>query len=385
MRASKVCGVAAVVALFVAGCGGDSDKTAEAGSGASASAARPGDAGSAGFPVKVTDCAGAETTFTAPPKKVVTSNASSLELMFRLGAGDRVVGTGFPPGKGTMPAPFAAQAERVEVLGDMVIPKERLLASGADLYIDTFADMSGMGAMGSGPSPKEFAAAGIKHIYLKSTACASKRAGAQEDLAEVEADIRQLGAVTGTSARAEELIAGMRQTVGTVRGALAGVPQDRRPTYFFFDFDAGTKQPIAVCGRQVANAVITQAGARNVFADCAGDFKPVSWEDVVGRNPEWIQLGVRDKGSAEANAKAFDEAERFLRTFDATKGLSAVRDGKFVRVGSERTTIAGVRNAETVREIAGRIHPDLVKPGAGAGPGTAAPSASAPASAPAAG
>ncbi|MFI1384157.1 ABC transporter substrate-binding protein [Embleya sp. NPDC020886] len=366
MRGSKVGGVAAAVVLFATACGGGSTDTEDAASGATAAATKPG-GGASGFPVKVTDCAGAETTFTEAPRKVVTSNASGLEMLFWLGAGDRVIGTGFPPGKGTMPAQFSAQADRVRVLGDMVIPKEQLLGSGADLYLDTFADMGGMGAMGAGPSPKEFAAAGIKHIYLKSTACARKRPGPQQDLAEVEADIRALGAVTGTSPRAEQLVAGMEQTLGSVRTALAGVPQDRRPTYFFFDFDAGTKQPIAVCDKQVANAVITQAGARNVFADCAGDFKPVSWEDVVARNPDWIQLGVRNKGSAEANAKAFDDAERFLRTFDATKGLNAVRDGKFVRIGSESTTIAGVRNAETVQRIASTIHPDLVRPAPTAG------------------
>ncbi|MFI6983800.1 ABC transporter substrate-binding protein [Embleya sp. NPDC050154] len=359
--------MAAVVVLFATACGGDSKDTNTAASGPTASATGAGGGGASGFPVKVTDCAGAETTFTEAPKKVVTSNASSLEMLFWLGAGDRVVGTGFPPGKGTMPAQFAAQADKVRVLGDMVIPKEQLLGSGADTYIDTFADMGGMGAMGSGPSAKEFAAAGIKHIYLKSTACATKRPGPQQDLSAVEADIKELGAVTGTSARADELVAGMEQTVGTVRTALAGLPQDRRPSYFFFDFDAGTKQPIAVCGKQVANAVITQAGARNVFADCAGDFKPVAWEDVVAKNPDWIQLGVRNKGSAEANAKAFDDAERFLRTFDATKGLNAVRDGRFVRIGSESTTIAGVRNAETVRRIASTIHPDLVRPAPAAG------------------
>ncbi|MET7302991.1 ABC transporter substrate-binding protein [Embleya sp. NPDC005575] len=362
-----MCGVAAVVVLFATACGGDSKDTDGVASGPTAAATRPGGGGASGFPVKVKDCAGAETTFTEAPKKVVTSNASSLEMLFWLGAGDRVIGTGFPPGKGTMPAQFTAQADKVRVLGDMVIPKEQLLGSGADLYLDTFADMGGMGAMGAGPSPKEFAAAGIKHIYLKSTACASKRLGPQQDLAEVEADIRELGAVTGTSAKAERLVAGMEQTLGAVRTALAGVPQDRRPTYFFFDFDAGTKQPIAVCGKQVANAVITQAGARNVFADCTGDFKPVSWEDVVAGNPDWIQLGVRDKGNAQDNAKAFDEAERFLRTFDATKGLKAVRDRKFVRIGSESTTIAGVRNADTVRRIASTIHPGLVPSAPAAG------------------
>ncbi|GAA3073641.1 hypothetical protein GCM10020000_68190 [Streptomyces olivoverticillatus] len=184
---------------------------------------------------------------------------------------------------------------------------------------------------------------------------------ARTDLSGVEADIEELGKVTGTSKRAAELVEGMRKKTGDVQAALKDVPQDKRPTYFLFDYDAGTKQPMAVCNRQVANAVITMAGARNVFADCDGDFKPVGWEDVVAKNPDRIQLAVRNRGSEEANRKAFDEAADFLRSFPATKDLTAVKEGRFLRIGSERTTIGGVRSADTVREIAHELHPDQVK------------------------
>lgn len=318
-----------------------------------------------GFPVKVADCAGKETTIAKAPTKIVTSNAASLEMLLRLGAGDRVIGTGFPPGKGTLPAEVAEQGSRVPVLGDKSIPKEKLLGSGADLYVDTFGAMPMMGGGANGPSEEEYAAAGIQHVYLLSTACAGtpKAAkGPRTDLSGVEEDIRRLGAVTGTAARAEELVTGMERRTGEVRTALAGVPAEQRPTYFVFDFDGGTKQPVAVCARQVANAVITLAGARNVFADCDADFKPGSWEDVVAKNPDWIQLAVRNRGSEEATRKAFDDAEAFLRGFPATQGLKAVQQGHFVRLGSEATTIAGVRNADAVRQIAAAVHPDLVKP-----------------------
>ncbi|GAU70170.1 periplasmic protein CpxP [Streptomyces sp. NBRC 110611] len=103
--------------------------------------------------------------------------------------------------------------------------------------------------------------------------------------------------------------------------------------------------------------MIGQAGARNVFEGCDGDYKQVSWEDVVAKNPDWIQLGVRNRGDAAANKEAFDQAEAFLKSFPATKGLTAVREGRFLRIGSERTTIAGVGNADAVEEIARTIHP----------------------------
>jgi iron complex transport system substrate-binding protein len=344
---------AAVLGLLAAGCGGGAKDSASGDTAAKSV--------SDGYPVTVTDCAGAKTTFAAAPKKIVTSNASSLELLLRLGAGDKVIGTGFPPGKGTLPAALDARAQKVTVLGRAVIPKEKLLGSGADLYLDTFASMGGMGgAAGDAPTEAEYKAAGIKHIYLKSTACASTLKSPVTDLSAVEDDITSLGAVTGTGAKAKELVAGMREKVDAVQAAVGGTARSERPTYFFFDYDAGTKQPSVVCNRQVANAVITLAGARNAFADCDGDYQQVGWEDVISKNPDWIQLGVRNRGSEAANKKAFDEAEKWLRTNAATKGLKAVKDGHFLRIGSEQTTIAGVTNADTVQQIAKTLYPGKV-------------------------
>ncbi|SFF59775.1 iron complex transport system substrate-binding protein [Actinacidiphila alni] len=359
MRARGGYGVAvALIGLLAAGCsdGGDSGGKDGSDSGDRTAAAAT-NASAPGFPVTVSDCAGKRTTFTSPPKAIVTSNASGLELLLRLGAGDKVIGTGFPPGRGAMPAPYDARARRVPVLGKAVVPKEKLLGSGADVYIDTFASMGGMG---DAPTEAEYRAAGIKHLYLKSTACAAMSKAPLTDLTAVEADVTTFGAVTGTSARAAELVDGMRRTVGAVTRAIADVPESERPTYFFFDYDAGTEQPTAVCDRQVANAVITLAGARNVFSDCHGGFQQVGWEDVIARDPDWIQLGVRNHGSPAADAKAFDAAETWLTSNPATKGLKAVREKHFLRIGSERTTIAGVGDADTVREIARTLYPGKV-------------------------
>lgn len=145
MRSRVWGGTAAVVlgGLLAAGCGGgEKDRAGES----------AGKDVSGGYPVSVTDCMGARTTFSSAPKKIVTSNASSLELLLRLGAGDDVIGTGFPPGKGTLPDDLDAQAQKVKVLSDTVIPKEKLLGSGADLYIDTFANMNMGGGMGDAPT-----------------------------------------------------------------------------------------------------------------------------------------------------------------------------------------------------------------------------------------
>lgn len=112
MRSRVLCGVGTAVALLVTGCGsgaepGDSAAPATSLSGTPASA----------YPVTVTDCAGAGTTFTSAPKKIVTSNASGLEMLLWLGAGDRVIGTGFPPGAGTMPTSSPTRPPRCRCWG----------------------------------------------------------------------------------------------------------------------------------------------------------------------------------------------------------------------------------------------------------------------------
>ncbi|GAA0953309.1 ABC transporter substrate-binding protein [Nonomuraea longicatena] len=316
----------------------------------------------AGFPVQVPDCTGKVTPFDEPARKIVTSNAAGLEILLWLGAQELVVGTGFPPGKGDLPPELAAAAAKVPSFGGDAtggamrgISREQLLGSGADTYVEAWGALAGMDDVAT---PEQLARVGIRKVLLRSTACAPAMNGPQTDLSVLQADIARLGAITGRATEAERVLDGMNTTLAEVERAVAGAA---RPSVFFFDYDAGTDAPMTPCNRQVANAVYTLAGARNVFDDCADDFKKVGWEEVVERDPDWIQLGVRGRGDTAADARAFDEAAEFLSTFAATRDLRAVKAGRFLRIRSEVTTIGGVRNADTVRSIAAAIHPGRIK------------------------
>ncbi|MFF6999603.1 ABC transporter substrate-binding protein [Streptomyces sp. NPDC008313] len=344
-------GVILAVGLLVTGCSGSGG-----GSGAKGAAS----AGKGGSAVSVENCDGQKVTFKAPPAKIVTSNASALEILLRLGAGAKVVGTGFPPGKGALPGGLATEAAKVPVLGRTAIAKERLLGSGADTYVETFRPTRGASLT---PTPEEYRAAGIQVVQMRTTACAAQRSGPRKDLSDVTDDIERLGTLTGTSKRAGEITASMKKKVEAVRARIGKVPDERRPTYFVFDYDGGTQQPTAVCGKQVANAVITLAGASNIFRTCDSDYQRVGWEQVVGKNPDWIQLAVRNRGGGANDAKAFADAEHFLKTFPATKGLKAVKENKFLRIRSEKITTPGVGNADAVEQIAHTLYPDRFEGG----------------------
>ncbi|MFI6324761.1 ABC transporter substrate-binding protein [Nonomuraea sp. NPDC050556] len=313
--------------------------------------------------VQVPDCTGRVTSFDQPARKIVTSNAAGLEILLWLGAQDLVIGTGFPPGKGELPAQFSA--ERIPSLGGdasggsmLGISREQLLGSGADTYVEAWGALAGMDDVAT---PEQLAQVGIRKFLLRSTACAAAMNGPQTDLTVLEGDITRLGAITGRLRQAEQVIAGMNTTLAEVGKAVKDVPEAERPTVFFFDFDAGTDAPTTPCNRQVANAVYTLAGARNAFADCDGDFTKTGWEEVVKRDPDWIQLGIRNRGDAAADQRAFAEAETFLSTFAATRDLKAVKARRFLRIRSEVTTTGGVRNADTVRQIAAALYPDRVR------------------------
>lgn len=297
------------------------------------------------YPVTVEACDSPGATFEAPPERIMTSNGSSLELLFWLGAQDRVIGTGFPPTPGSFPEEFAAEAEGIEVLSERTIANEVLLGSDADMLLKTFS--GGMHA--DEPTAEQLADAGVGEVVLRSTACADRRSEPQADLSLVLEDIRSV---------AQELTDGMQTDLDAVAETVADVAEEDRPTVFFFDYDAGTEMAFTACNRQVANGVITAAGGRNLFADCAATYQDVGWEQVIERDPDVILIGLRARPSSEELDTAFAEAEDFLRTFAPTSTLRAVTEGRFVRTPTELTTIAGVRNAETVQAIAATLYPD---------------------------
>ncbi|MDI9929707.1 ABC transporter substrate-binding protein [Rhodococcus sp. IEGM 1354] len=305
----------------------------------------------ASFPITVQDCGGRPTTFDAAPEKVVTANLAALELVIRLGKSDRVAGTGWATGIATLPDDVREIAQSTPVLSAGAIPKEVLLTAGADAYIDAFGSMQMMG--GDGMSEQDFADAGMSHVFLASSACASTLPAARANLDEVYRDIENIGAVLDASGAAADLIEQMRSTVSAATAG-ASAPSER-PSVFYYSPDATSQGMTTVGGKQIANAVYELAGARNAFADDTTSMKPVSWEDVIAADPDYIQIATRHKASPEERAAAFAAAVDTLRNDPRARDLRAVREGRFIDLGAEETTLPGIENADAVATIAEAI------------------------------
>ncbi|WP_158607999.1 ABC transporter substrate-binding protein [Nocardia panacis] len=336
----------ALAALLLAGCGSST--------GAQPAAVAPGYG-----EVRVRDCQGIESRFTAPPQRALVLTPSVLEPLYWLGVADHVADLGQPPRPGSLPPQFRAQADQLPALagkyvaggGYQPVPKEQLLAARPDLVLGGFP--SNFAAKGAVPQ-QELADSGIPSYLALSTSCKQALDGPQTDLGLVYRDIDNLSRVFGVADRGAELLARMR---GQIDAVSARVANTQRPSVFAFEYDEGTQTPNVPGNRQTVNAVITLAGGRNLFDDMDRSYDKVGWEPIAARDPDTVLLIIYDTGEEARNAARFAEAERFVREQPALSATKAVRAGRFARLVYEYGSVGGVRNAQAVELLADQLHP----------------------------
>jgi len=186
---------------------------------------------------------------------------------------------------------------------------------------------------GDAPTEAEYKAAGIKHIYLKSTACAAARKNPVTDLSAVEDDITPRR-VTGTGAKAEQLVAAMKQKVDAVRTGSRHAASSGPRTSSSTTTPAQAASVVCNASRQRGDHA---GGARNVFATATATTSRSL--ETSSPEPGLDPAGVRNRrrgGEQEGVRRARMAGEQC-----GDQGLTAVKEHHFLRIGSEQTTIAG--------------------------------------------
>lgn len=291
-------------------------------------------------------CDGTPVTFDQAPDKIATGNTAALELLIRLGAGDKVVGTAWSDGAKTLPEDVRSAAEKVPSLGARAADKEKLLQSGAQVYVDPYDGMTMMGV--NGPTEQDFEAAGMQRIVLRSSACTATLTTAVTTLDGVKDDIRSLAAVVDRKADGDKLVESMNTDP---------VPADaKRPKVLYLTAGRSTDQASTIGNRQIGNAVIDLAGGTNVFASVDKPQFPSAWEDVVASDPDIIVAAVTRQSSQKAVDQAHQALIDQLKKDSRTSGMRAVREERFFRAYAEEMTLPGVENAETARSLSRELN-----------------------------
>ncbi|HEX6018371.1 MAG TPA: cobalamin-binding protein [Burkholderiaceae bacterium] len=215
-------------------------------------------------PVQVLDIDGHPVRLAAPAQRVVSLAPHLTELMFAIGAGDRVVGT-------VDYADFPEAAKQVPRVGDSaLLDLERIVALQPDLVL----------AWRHGNSPQQ--------LQRLATLRLPTYASEARTLADISRTLRDLGVLAGTQPLAEQRAQQFDAAVSELRARYAG----RRRLEVFYQI--WYPPLITVNGEHLISQVLELCGAHNVFADQRPLTPTVTEEAVLLADPDAIVAGWSD-------------------------------------------------------------------------------------------
>ena len=276
------------------------------------------------FPVSVTDDEGTAVTISAEPQHIVSLTPAATEILFSIGAGDRVVAkvedvANFPPDAAAVP--IVATFKGVDV--------EKIVSLDADLVV------SGGAAFGQGDAVEQLRRANVPVLVVGPTTTSG-----------VLNDIRFLGQATGEASNAEALAAGMASSFDAIRTATAGAAHPK----VLYEIDATGAIYTAAKG-SFLEELLTIAGAEPVTTASTSAYD-IPLEQLVTANPDIILLGDAAYGVTADQVKARA----------GWKTIEAVKTGAIFPVDDIVITRPGPRLIEGLIALVHAIHADLVLP-----------------------
>jgi iron complex transport system substrate-binding protein len=251
------------------------------------------------------------------PSRIVSLNPTTTEILFAIGAGNRVVG------RSTYDV-FPGEAKSVADVGMPLRPNiEAVLAVHPDLVI-LYASADNR------PATQRFQQAGVRTLALKI-----------DSISQFERDTRLLGRLTGDSAVAYTLVDSVAATLDRVQAATKNLP---RPTVFIPTWD---RPLIAIGGGSFLSQLLDIAGARNIYEDIATPSAIVTIEDVAKRNPDYVMTSPA--------------AAPTIGTDPKWRALSAVRQKHVLVYDTLLVGRPSVTLGAAARSIADLLHPGAVR------------------------
>jgi iron complex transport system substrate-binding protein len=283
----------------------------------------PDDAASTA-PRVLTDSSGTEVSLTGEIERIVSLAPSGTEILFAIGAGDRVVGvddfSNYPP-----------ETSDIERIGSMTPNIERIVALEPDLVVAA--------SISSTDIVEKLQSAGITVWVTDSP-----------DVRGVADSIRALGAAVGLEQAANEVAAELEEQIERVVETVSGAASRPR---VFHELDAtDPTKPFTVGPGNFVHDLLTLAGGENVFADAPSPFPQVGFEEILARNPEAIVLADAPWGTTAASVK-----ER-----NGWEALDAVASGWILEVTEDlgdQMSRPGPRIGLALEALARFLHPDL--------------------------
>ncbi len=269
------------------------------------------------YPLTLTDSFGGEVTLDKAPEKVVSVAPNMTELVYKLGAGNMLVGR-------TDYCDYPEEALNVESIGTLRTPDiEKIISLEPDLVLTS--------THFNEENAQKLESAGIKVLSLYE----------ENNVDGVYTMIDTLGKALNKQTEAEETIKEMKTTIEDTTKKIEGLEKPK--VYYVVGF--GEYGDFSAPENTFVGQLIKLAGGNNIVP--ASDSWAFSLEKLIEADPEIIVVKKGDK-------------ENFMST-PGYSDLSAVKNGKVYEIDNNLLDRQGYRNAEGVKVLAEIFYPEAFK------------------------
>ncbi len=274
------------------------------------------------FPLVVSDDLGRNISIPHEPRRIVSLIPSATELVFAVGAGDRVVGvTRFDD----YPPELVNRVEQGTVLA---------VGGGLDPSIEAIIDLDpdiiligGRGHLGSKPIVR-LEKLGFTIISLR-----------PDNIEGILKNLELLGRITGNVEESKRVVRSMQDTLDFVESKTKDAPKVRVYVENWHD-------PIFSVGRgTLQHEMIERSGGINIFSDIEGS-RQVNLEAIITKNPDII-ISFNDQIDLDA-----------IKDRPGWGVINAIRDGKIYQLTAKEAS-PNPRIAASLEQVARIIHPEL--------------------------
>ena len=266
---------------------------------------------------EITDDAGRRVSLPATVDRVVSLAPNLTEIVFAVGAGNKLVGR-------TTYCDYPAEAKAVAEVGDTLHPSiERIIALKPQVVLVSTASQLEV-------FTQQLQSQNIA-VYVTDP----------HDLEGVFRSIGQIGEIVGTKDQANVVVQKLRERTNAVEQAV----KQKQPVRVFFQVSG---EPLYTAGHDsFVTDLMRRAGGASVTADVPGAWPKYSNESALAARPEAVILPTGGSMGA-ANASVAE----------ALRQSPAALQGRVYKINDDHLARPGPRSVEGLEELARALHPD---------------------------
>ncbi len=277
------------------------------------------------YPLTITDAAQTKVIIEKKPEKIVSLIPSNTEIAFALGLDKEVVGVSDFDN-------YPEAATKKEKVGGQEINLEKIISLKPDLVLAHASS-----AHNSEAGLQQLKDAGIAVLVVNDA----------QNIDQVYDSIDMIGKATGETAKADEMITGMKAKLAEIKAKAAGIKEKKK---VFVEVSPAPE--IYTPGKNTfMDQMISIINAENIANDQEGWIK-IDQEAMIKRNPDVI---VTTYGYYVKNPTEQVLSRKGWET------VNAVKNKQVVDVDSDRVTRSGPRIIEGVEDLAKAVYPEVFK------------------------